>query len=863
MKKIITLLVMLGLVVSLLPNAVLAADGKMGTVYVSTTGRDTAEGTIDAPLATFKAAQDKVRSMIASGEYPKGITVFVRGGTYNFSEPFVLDERDSGTETAPIVWRNYGEEEVLITGGMSIAASKFTKVTDENILNRIVTASARNSVYSVNLSQFGIKDTGEPYLVGSSSYSDEWYGDVVKKPKCPGMEVLFNGKAMTNARYPNSGYMTYNKIVKPSWNWDIPDEGSSYEPFSFTVSDERIKYWTEAPENSILMFGYWKWGWADQTIPLKSIDLKNKEITTAWASFYGAKDGQNFYVYNLLEELDSPGEYFIDRATNTLYINPPSDIKKADVKISFMDDNLITFNNVKNVTLKNLDITAVRGQAIVINGGENNLITGSEISYTAMRAVDILGGKNNGIRDCYIHDVDGGIKMNGGDIVTLTPAGNYAINNHIENFARITPAYTAAVAVGGVGNIVKHNEMHGGRHLAISFGGQNTQILYNDIYDVLQETDDAGAVYGGLNWTSRGLDIKYNYIHDINSKSIGSTMGIYGIYGDGGQCGMNIVGNILEDIPGSGILVNGGHDNKVINNYLIGNTKPGIDVTEIMKYEPNVSNMKKHHHADLERNIAIMDSPQWKEQFPEFFELMKLTDAEKGIPSRNYVVNNIAVDCDLVTGVSLVAANCIDNETVKPENAGFVDYSGGDFNMKEDSPLIAKMDGFKPIPFTRIGTYTDRALARVQDAILMSLGSYTSMVNGEIVNIDENPDVIPFAEDGRTYVPLRFLSESLGAAVDYTDGVITISTPTTSLVFTIDSLDAKKNGEAIKLEKPLVVRDNRTLIPLREVSELLGKQVYWNECGLIAISDNAELFDAEGGTDEDIIIFLNEKVKSY
>lgn len=858
MKRAVSIFLSLCLMLSLsaFSCSASAIPDERGLVFVATNGRDDAEGTIDSPLATLQAAQQKVRAMKDSGQYPGGITVFVRGGVYNISKPLVLTKEDSD-----VTWRNYEDETVTFTGGITVSGSKFQKVTDQETLNRIVDTGARDYLYSLDLKQYGIQDPGEPYLFGSYGYNNSITSlGLVTKPEAPAMEIMFNSKPMTPARYPNDGWMTVERVVEPGWDYDKPDDYPKGTPFKIQVSDDRIKHWTNAPQDSIMMFGFWKWEWADQTIPLHEIDVSKKQITSKWHSVFSVAPEKPFYVTNLLEELDKPGEYYIDNVNSILYINPPSDLKSAEVTMSVMEDALFQIDGADNVTFKGLDVKGARNSAYIIHKGNYNKIVDCEISYTAMYAV-IMYGSHNGISDSYIHDVDGGVRLFGGDVGTLTPAENYCVNNHFENFARLTKAYKPAVSIDGVGNLASHNEMHGSTHQAVAFGGQLNKILYNDIYDVMKETDDAGAIYGGLAWHTRGHDIKYNYIHDI--KNVGSNaVGLYAIYGDGGQCELYICGNVIENVDGGAVLVNGGWDNIVMNNYFI-NCATGTDVSAIMA-GVDIQGFYKHHYPRLQEvEDKIMDSPQWKEIFPTFFNMMAVSDVEKSIPTNNVVVNNLAVGGSVCTARSYQNA-AVEQNIAATADPGFKDMKNRDYNIKEDSALFEQMPGFKAVPFTRMGRIDELAYGRAQNAIIMTVGSPRAMVNGKLARIDEdNISVVPFIDGDRTYVPLRFLSESLGAGVDFQDGVITVSDASVNLELKLGSTEAKKNGQSINLDKAPVVIDGRTMVPLRQVSELLDRQVFWHDSGFIAVSEDSALFDTEEGTDDEIISFLREKVSYY
>lgn len=101
------------------------------------------------------------------------------------------------------------------------------------------------------------------------------------------------------------------------------------------------------------------------------------------------------------------------------------------------------------------------------------------------------------------------------------------------------------------------------------------------------------------------------------------------------------------------------------------------------------------------------------------------------------------------------------------------------------------------------------------------------VINGQIVNFDVPPQVI----NGRTLVPFRKIFETLGATVEWDPATKTVSgtRKDTKVVLKIDSTDASVNGESKKLDVAPTIRDGRTLVPARFISESLGATVDWNQ----------------------------------
>ena len=114
--------------------------------------------------------------------------------------------------------------------------------------------------------------------------------------------------------------------------------------------------------------------------------------------------------------------------------------------------------------------------------------------------------------------------------------------------------------------------------------------------------------------------------------------------------------------------------------------------------------------------------------------------------------------------------------------------------------------------------------------ILLTIGSKKSFVNQELVVLD----VAPFIDRGRTFVPFRFIGESLGAKVGFTKNSaglvdsVTYELDATAIILYIGKREAKVNGRTVMLDVPPQIVQGRTVIPLRFVTEALGCKVDWD-----------------------------------
>lgn len=146
--------------------------------------------------------------------------------------------------------------------------------------------------------------------------------------------------------------------------------------------------------------------------------------------------------------------------------------------------------------------------------------------------------------------------------------------------------------------------------------------------------------------------------------------------------------------------------------------------------------------------------------------------------------------------------------------------------------------------------------------VSLLVGYPNAIVGDKKVQIDSaNPDVVPVVIDDRTLVPVRFISESFGATVawDSDSKTITVVLAETTIQMVLDSKDYTINSQPMTMDVPAQVMNDRTIIPLRAMVEGLGKYVFWDSRGLIVISDVENVYTT--GKDEEKIAQLVESLK--
>lgn len=678
--------------------------------FVATDGDDSNAGTIEAPFKTLEGARNAIRKIKTSQGLPDGnITVYIRGGYYQLTQGFRLESRDSGNENCTISYCAYGDEDVVVSGGIKLDTSKFKKVSGE-MKDRLRDKTAKNKVLVLDLTAQGVGDLGELYSEGQLP-----------------AELFKNGTRMTLARYPNDGFTSTlcapgESGAKKSLEANEFGGATCY----YSEKDSVIDKWTGY--EGVFIVGYLGLlDYSDCVCPMMGLDVENHcfEIGPGSGDYICYK---NYFFLNVYDEIDTPGEYYIDRENGKLYVYPTDDLLKSELVVSQCTDTLVTVES-DYTTIKGLHIEAAKGSAMSVSGKhitiDGNRITG--IGRSAMHA--------NGT-DIYIINnyIDGlgysGITFRGGNDSLLEPSRSYIDNNTITNFAIYGRTYNAALDIIGNGVVVSHNEIAYAPHEAIEYSGQNIIFEYNRIHDVCLETGDAGAIYSGRTWTRDSCIIRYNYIYNIHDVMSADDEGNEtghpsGIYWDDALSGQIAYGNILYDLGGNGFLIGGGHHNVVYNNIIIaaGYLNDADDSGKVyaINYDARASSNNWASRLAPYENMSMWGglsaypytSKLWEYKFP-ILALLKETsfnnsmDPDVGGNNAYAIVrNNIIVEkrtIGLFEGSISVYSTIRDNVLYKDRyEVGFVDVDNMDLRLREDSRARFDLPYFEELDCSLMG----------------------------------------------------------------------------------------------------------------------------------------------------------------
>jgi len=534
-------------------------------------------------------------------------TLFIefKPGTYTLKQQIVLNLKKENA--APVLITGSGK--VIISGGNTLKNVFFGKISDPKVKARIISQEARGRVLEYDLKKDGNTDLGEIKSIG--------FG---RPDETPPTQLFYNGLRMTLARYPNAGnpyllkkrttVIPIHKIIDPGLaKVELPVEAvqSSQKAYSgsFEYNDPRVEKWLGAKD--IWLDGIFARDWAWSLNKLNKIDTVNKTISLLYKEKYDLKaDGAFFFACNLLEEIDVPGEYYIDRTTGKLYFYPPLDFnpKKSILQLTDLPDDMIQFKGVSHITFKHIAFKLGRGRAVNIEECNDIAFLSCEFSNQGMGALAVKG--NNVVIDhCQIYGIGStAISLDGGDTETLTKSNNVVQYCQIHDWAYYNRVYTPAIALAGVGNSVIKNKLFDAPHGAITISGNDHLIEGNEIHDILYEFKDFGAIYGflGANQLMRGQVIRGNYFHDIGLLD----KHVHGVYADEGTAGWLVDHNLFYKIgnPGNQVIAvftNTGSQIVVQNNIF-------LDCSETFEMSFHFTTWGKKRYADY-------FAKQWKEKY--------------------------------------------------------------------------------------------------------------------------------------------------------------------------------------------------------------------------------------------------------
>ncbi len=696
-------------------------------LFVSQGGDDTAPGTSNAPLVSLEGARALIAARGLAGSEP--VTVWVRGGTYRFPEPFHLGPGDSGTAAAPISYRAVAGEGVTLKGSLALDPGAWEPWRD---------GIFRQSLTGTDLEGREIN------------------------------QLFMADRRMVRARFPNWDYS--NPLRTGRGYLRATNEKSMTKlEFDSTELQERALHWQNPQIGIVHAFHAHNWG--NFQFRIKEIDCANRTIHFAEGGWqaqrrYGVgvkhegTPGSPFYIENVLEELDAPCEWFHDADTQTLYFMPPAGVDLSDVcveavvidrliecvgaehvhfqgfrltqtRTTFMDEycdlargdwaihrgGAVYFNGCRNCSISDCHIEQVGGNGVFIDGFNRDVhIAGCLIEETGDSAVCFVGDPK-AVREYQtwdtpretIEDLEPGPK-------TEDYPADCGVSNCILRDVGVYGKQTSGVVISMAMDITAdHCSVYRIARAGVTFndGTWGGHVMSNcDIYDTILDTGEHGPFnsWGRERfWHGQQLDkalvlldaVKPVALHHNRVGNYRSSVsaGNWTIDLDDGSSNFEIHHNLML---GSTLKLRDGYFRKVWNNIMVSAVPTGLHCWP----EDNSEDV-------FERNITVVaGATEGSGQIPEHMIRPARMPADHGVWGT--FDSNVwwSTNTDDFSVASQIRSLAEWQEKQGPHdvfaNPQFVDPVSRDYRVKPDSPALAL--GFENFPMDDFGHQMTRIM---------------------------------------------------------------------------------------------------------------------------------------------------------
>ena len=516
-------------------------------------GEDSNDGSESTPFASLPHALTRLRTL-RSPTTPACITL--RGGRHYLGAlaPSSPRSRDGGLHLTPadsnLILRPYGSEAVTLSGGFPLPAlnwTEYTKTAAGSVMQAKIPAnyplpSTFNELYIDGVAAVRAKyPNGNPYFHGL--YSDpsgyiesaaSWLPRKSFPPSIP-IHIADPNRNGTVFRYYDLGVEGGASVFDPPTNfWSVanPNAGGNYGvPSGLVVNSDllpRLKGWASAP--NALVHGFHSGYWGSWIFDVEAVNVTSGAIMFGAGGFQearGSGGGGQWYISNVLAELDEPNEWYIDMPSRTLYFMPNKTMPTLLVGAqtgSVMSLIGAKSSPLKNVIIKGFTLTETsntfmaayeapasgdwaihRGGAVFIEGTENIRFEGNLITQVATNGLVISNWNNNVTVDSnefvWLGDsaiiivgssalIDGVGCSDQPDNITVSRNLIHETGAYVKQSAPTFVALSRQVLIDGN---VAFNVPRSAVNINDGFAGNKT-ISHNVFFNAVRETSDHGPI---------------------------------------------------------------------------------------------------------------------------------------------------------------------------------------------------------------------------------------------------------------------------------------------------------------------------------------------------------------------------------
>ncbi|MBQ6677265.1 MAG: S-layer homology domain-containing protein [Clostridia bacterium] len=515
--------------------------------YVAPDGDDTADGSLERPFRTWERARDAVRTVDKSGR--DNVTVAFKAGDYG-AVSVRLTPEDSGTPECPVVYCKYGDGDVTFNNGIDLSAEDFSDLSAEEKTH--FPAKFADDIKKADISG----------VIGSGIAA----GDVV---------MYYDGGLCVEARYPNK-YEDGSDHLLTAAQYNDKESLRIFNP----ILAKRLAAYDELSFSTMETYGYIIRGYRKDSFIVGGYDKETSVLSIAnwetsefgvmrdWSGVDGM--GIQLCLTNVPAELDYQHEYWVDPATNTLYVYAP----EGSYHIPVLGD-MVTMDGTNDVTFRGLTFKNTSGSFIkgeLCHGITLELCRFSSVSST--KGVSLNGCSLERAMDITVSECDFSLAygyslyINGGcsGQYRFSKRSNVLIDNNQVTTSNLVFDDECAVYVPDCcGLTVSHNRFANTSRGAIAFNhSYDVAIEYNEFTGIMQNSEDGGAVYSHGSTDGWNVSVRYNFFDYMPTAGTGT----FGYYVDDDSCGIEICNNLFYDAANP-VMVHLGRDNVIHDNVFI------------------------------------------------------------------------------------------------------------------------------------------------------------------------------------------------------------------------------------------------------------------------------------------------------